>query len=550
VSATLAGRETRSAIALATLVAAAILPGLLRLPPVDRDEARFARGARETLALPAAERLLPRLDGRARLDKPPLSAWAQAAAVSLAGDAGARSPSIAPHRLPSLLAAIAAALATWRLGRRFLSRRAAWLAGLLFAITPLVIWEGAQARTDMLLVAATTGALAAFAPALLSVPGARLSLGRATAGWTAVGLALLAKGPIALLVVLPPLLFTAPRGERRRTWRATRPALGVAIVALLLAPWLVALARQGLASDLAATVFRELPGRALSPREGHGAFPGFHLLLAPLLYWPASLLLPLGAIALYRRFRSGDAAARLLLLWIVPAWIVFELAATRLPHYTLPLAPALALLAAETLEAAETATPSSFLSQSRALRALAGIWRWGTLVVPPALLLVLAWPLGTTARALAFLFAGAALVAHLATQSAWRARRPLRPLLGALAVAAAGAALAVGVLLPARRELWLGPRLAAEALRLDPAAERPLAAGGWCEESVIFATGGRLERIPAEAGGDWLERHPDGLLIHEGNLPAATAVALAEVAGFDYVRGIPRRITISTAAAR
>ena len=47
---------------------------------------------------------------------------------------------------------------------------------------------------------------------------------------------------------------------------------------------------------------------------------------------------------------TARAAARFLLAWLVPCWIVFELVVTKLPHYVLPLYPAIAILIARTIE--------------------------------------------------------------------------------------------------------------------------------------------------------------------------------------------------------
>ena len=66
--------------------------------------------------------------------------------------------------------------------------------------------------------------------------------------------------------------------------------------------------------------------------------------MLPLLAFPSSLFVFYALPAAWR-----DRAApvtRFLLAWIVPSWIVFECVPTKLPHYTLPLYPALFLLAA------------------------------------------------------------------------------------------------------------------------------------------------------------------------------------------------------------
>src|SRR5204863_9075173 len=84
--------------------------------------------------------------------------------------------------------------------------------------------------------------------------------------------------------------------------------------------------------------------------------PLAYLLLAIATFWPGSLLLvPALAHAWRRRMLPAE---RFLLAWLVPAWIVLELLPTKLPHYVLPLYPALALLAGAALaEGARAAAP-------------------------------------------------------------------------------------------------------------------------------------------------------------------------------------------------
>src|SRR5919206_46158 len=59
----------------------------------------------------------------------------------------------------------------------------------------------------------------------------------------------------------------------------------------------------------------------------------------------------------HRRCGGGGAGparrepgAQFLLAWLIPSWIVFEAVLTKLPHYVLPLYPAIAILTAGALE--------------------------------------------------------------------------------------------------------------------------------------------------------------------------------------------------------
>ena len=83
-------------------------------------------------------------------------------------------------------------------------------------------------------------------------------------------------------------------------------------------------------------------------QETHGAPPGYYLVLFWLTFWPAAPLAAVAAPAVWRERR--EPATRFLLAWLVPSWIVFELVVTKLPHYVLPLYPAIAILIARAIE--------------------------------------------------------------------------------------------------------------------------------------------------------------------------------------------------------
>jgi len=78
--------------------------------------------------------------------------------------------------------------------------------------------------------------------------------------------------------------------------------------------------------------------------EGHGMPPGYYLAILALTFWPGSLFLP-EAIA-GARFARAEKPVRFLICWALPVWLMFELIPTKLPHYTLPIFPALAILTA------------------------------------------------------------------------------------------------------------------------------------------------------------------------------------------------------------
>jgi hypothetical protein len=100
-------------------------------------------------------------------------------------------------------------------------------------------------------------------------------------------------------------------------------------------------------------------------------------------------------------------------------------------------------------------------------------------------------------------------------------------------------AVLMGVIGPRARPLWNTPRLMALVDEADPDGTRALAAETYHEDSLIFASRGRLERLADGAGADWLARNPDGILIVPADrLDTLDAIELVgRVRGFNYSNG-------------
>jgi len=174
------------------------LPGLLLYPCLsfylfEPDEGRYAEIPREMLL--HGEWIVPQLQGEPYLDKPPLLYWLVMLSYSVFGvhDWAARLvPALAVH---------ATVLLVYFVGRFSLGERTAYRGALLLTLTPGLLGVGRLLTMDSLLTLwVALGLLAAFEATRTSV------LGRTwwTVAAVACGLGLLAKGPIALVLVLPP----------------------------------------------------------------------------------------------------------------------------------------------------------------------------------------------------------------------------------------------------------------------------------------------------------------------------------------------------------
>jgi 4-amino-4-deoxy-L-arabinose transferase-like glycosyltransferase len=542
------------------LCATVYLPGIGSIPPIDRDESRFAQASRqmfEAFSLPpdrlderlhAGGLVLPMLGEQPRLNKPPLIYWLQAGAAWILTAGEPARDGIWMYRLPSLLAAIALVLVTWRLGAGMFDARAAWLGGALLAVCPLIVFEAHQARADLVMTLFTTASTAG----LWSVWRRAGRDGRRPARWTAVaalwlglGLGMLAKGPVPLLVVAATAIALSAV-SRRWSWLArTCPALGAVLLALVLLPWPILVASRVGWDALAGTFHREVILRAGSPREGHWGPPGYHLvLLAPLL-WPGSLLV---AGSVMRALRRGVRPPRatltrspeaFLLAWLVPSWLILELVATKLPHYTMPVYPALALLAGRGVLGAA----SGAWKPGRVQRAGTALWLGITAVIG------LGIPVATFAvgvqhsewiYALAPCWiAGLALFGVLARR-AFSGPQPGRWLtlhVAGVILAAGTWVFSLGALLPGAKRLFVADRLMGVLEAIDPASERALASIGYHEPSLVFATRARVRLIERSGEGQWWRDEPQGLLIIPRRDVLRLHVVLGGTEGFNYSSG-------------
>jgi 4-amino-4-deoxy-L-arabinose transferase-like glycosyltransferase len=341
---------------LIVLCLAAYLPGLFSIPPIDRDESRFAQASRqmfESIALPADQRVLalhsgglavPYVGATPRLNKPPLVYWLQSASAAVFTGGVPQRDAIWMYRVPNVLCTIGAVLLLFRLGASMpgIGRSAAFLAAAGFAACPLVVVDAHQARADQLLLL-TVVATQALLWRIYATP--RTNWGLVLAFWLSVAIGVLAKGPITPMVAaLSAIAFSAIRGEWRWLWRL-QPALGVLILAAGVSPWVIAVGRHVGLSNYLNEVYAETIGRSKEAMEGHWGPPGYHAALFVFLLWPLALALPFALTRIRRRWRR-DASTAFLLAWLVPAWIVFEIVSTKLPHYPMPLFPAAALLLA------------------------------------------------------------------------------------------------------------------------------------------------------------------------------------------------------------
>ena len=472
---------------LAALVALlAGLPALMLLPPLDRDESRYAQATSQMLE--TGDYVDIRFQDDPRWKKPVGIYWMQAAAVAVTSSVENRD--IAPYRIPSILGAMLAAAACAWAGAAMFGQRAGFLAGAMLGASFLLSTEAGIAKTDAMLCGAVTLAMAGLARIYLASRAGEVPIRpHKLMFWLGLGLSILIKGPIGLVVVVPAMIALSVWDRDARWLKRLGWGWGLPLVALIVGPWAIAIT---IATD--GGFWTEAIGGDLAPKiaggdEGHGVFPGFYLLIAPLLFFPATLLLPAALSTGWSR--RAEPAIRFLICWLVPAWLIFELTPTKLPHYNLPTFGALALLAAAALT-----RPVGKLSRQvgagltiavGALLAVGSVW----LLTEYGRSTAQTWATMTIVFAILASLIGAFLMLHRAAMTAVIASI-------ALGVLAHGA---LAGTLRQLRPLSVAPQLEKVLLNanLHPRQGRagPIAVTGFHEPSLVFLTGRDTELTDA-----------------------------------------------------
>ena len=281
-----------------------------------------------------------RFQDESRNKKPIGIYWLQAAAVKAMGQ-DLTTPW--PYRLPSVFAAWLAVLAVYRCGQRLFNPTAGLVAGAALATSFIVVVEAHIAKTDAALLAATTLSMTMLAE-LYAARGANPSRAAALLFWLGLGIGVLIKGPIIVLVAGATIATLCIADRDLRWLRTLRAEIGIPLMLMIVLPWLIAISGGAQGDFVADSLRQDLLPKLIGGQEGHGAPPGTYIAAAILTAWPWSALAPFVLVAAWRQRVAP--AVRFCLAWLIPAWIVFELVPTKLPHYTMPLYPALALLTA------------------------------------------------------------------------------------------------------------------------------------------------------------------------------------------------------------
>jgi len=525
------GSHSRAAVLLIALSLLAFLPGFFQIPPVDRDEARFAQATKQMVV--SGDYVDIRFQGESRYKKPIGIYWLQAAVVKTAVALGVphATTRIALYRIPSLAGAIGAVLLTYWAALAFVSRRAAVLAGLIMATSILLGVEARLAKTDAVLLAACVAAMGALGRIYLLQraddlqPAAGWGAWRLPAlFWTATAAGVLLKGPLILMFVgltIAALIAI----DRKAAWlRQLKPVAGIAWLIVLVSPWFLAIAMRTGWSFYSESIGGDLLSKVGSGQEAHGMPPGYYLLLFWVTFYPGSILAGLAAPAVFRAWR--EPGAKFLLAWTVPAWIVMEIVVTKLPHYVLPLYPSIAILIAGVVD-------YHALSQRRWL--VQGTLWWLLIAGMLAVLIIVAHVVVEHEMGLlAWPFAAAGVIFALRAWWLYDEDGAERALLRAGAAAVLLSIAVFGATVPRLPALFPAAQVARylRGLECTPA----VASAGYHEPSLVFFAGSATQFTDGVGAADFLRAGDCRVAVVEASQERAFALR-AETIGLRYGRG-------------
>jgi 4-amino-4-deoxy-L-arabinose transferase-like glycosyltransferase len=475
-----------SLAAILIVALACFLPGFNTIAPLDGDEPGYAVAAREMVA--TRDYAAVRVQTQDAEWRPRGAYWIQAFVV----DFTSVDVPIWAYRLPSLIAAVAAAMLTWWTAMAFGPPRAALLSGLFVATSGIVGLEARLATPDAMLLAATTLAGGALVRVWLRRDGKRDDLA-AGLFWTGLALGILAKGIVAPAIAAAAVAILAVERGEYRWLMLLRPAQGIAWLFFIISPWLIAVALtflQGASEGPSADFLAQIG----APFEIE-APPGSYALILPLLAGPAVTFIFLAFPWIFSELRRP--VVLFAFAWGGPLWLAAELISAKQPQAILPAIPAIALIAGAAVDAGVT----------RIRGGLSWFYSLGPAVWPPFIALVV--------PAVFFYFEGrfpwgafvAFAVAAVLGPITWVWLRNGQPIAAALMSVIAVIFIYVGffgVFVPGLSGIRIGERVAALAKDVALCPAPVFAGAGFPEESLVLALGPDTRIVDPWSAADFL----------------------------------------------
>lgn len=302
-------------------------------PLWDIDEGMHAATSKAMVL--SGDWVTPQYNGENFYDKPPLYNWLAAFSFLVFGFTEFAA------RLPAALLGFGCVMITYLLGRRMFNLQVAFLSAVVLATSAEYIVLSRVVVHDISLVFFDTLALALF---FLGYQNARHRKRNFLLGYAALGLAVLAKGPVGM--VLPAMIIALFLIYKKQLCflKEMQIGWGALIFLAIAAPWYILISLKN--PDYVEYFFiKKNVGSFLSKTSQHQE--PFYYYIPVLLggFFPWSCFLPLSLIHVFRfDLKNKSEEMVFLLIWFGCIFLFFSTARSKLATYILPLYPAASIL--------------------------------------------------------------------------------------------------------------------------------------------------------------------------------------------------------------
>ncbi len=319
------------------LIILALFSGQYSIPPIDRDEARFAQASSQMIQ--SGDYVNIKFQDEIRAKKPIGIYWLQAFSAKIFGQ-----EDIGSYRIPSLLSSIITLVFVGLITRLIFPLYQTLIVTLLFASSIVFMGEAHLAKTDATLLCLICVQQYFLLKIILHQENTfKLKYLYPIIVWLTFSFGVLVKGPISIAILFPTVIAFSIIQKSLNLIKSLRPIIGFLICTLVILPWFLAIDEETNGMFLQKAFQEDFFSKLESGQEGHGALPGTHLLILSISIWPIATFLP--CLILFSLQHRNNVVIKFLMCWILPFWVVIELIPTKLLHYPLPVLPAITILA-------------------------------------------------------------------------------------------------------------------------------------------------------------------------------------------------------------
>ncbi len=315
------------------------IQGILKLPVMDRDEARFATASKTMME--TKDFVDIKMQDEARYKKPIGIYWLQSISNYFFGNPPY--DEIWVYRLPSIIGVILSIFFIHNFVRKEYNQKKSILCVYCLVLPILTISEVHQAKTDGFLF------LTVVISNLILIKGIKdnfLDLINKLLFWFVSSVGVLIKGPIIFIFTILPLFFFSIF-KKKNYFKVIWTIRGFLLFLLISIPWFITITIISDGLFWHESAINDLFNKVRSGQESHGFPPGYYSFLMVLMFWPGVIFIPILLKKIFKdlklSFLKKDYEIFIFFWFIVPL-ILYELIPTKLPHYIFPSYAALSIL--------------------------------------------------------------------------------------------------------------------------------------------------------------------------------------------------------------